>query len=78
MTVEAARKYQRGEPLAYVTEWVSRGHFYLALCAFRTALQCSGGYYLESGDMPLHDAWLGLTNKGATTENQGAGVKYMG
>ena len=23
---------------------------------FRTALPCSGGYYMERGGMPLHDA----------------------
>ena len=44
----------------------------------RTALPCSGGYHLERGRMPLHDA-VGLNcKKGATTENQGAGVKHMG
>ena len=35
------------------------------------------GYHLERGGMPLHDAVL-INSKGATTENQGAGVKYMG
>ena len=45
---------------------------------FWNALSCSGGYYLERGEMPLHDA-VGINCKnGATTENQGAGVKYMG
>ena len=45
---------------------------------FRTALPCSGGYYLERCGMPLHDA-VGINcKKGATTENQGADVKYMG
>ena len=46
---------------------------------FQTALPCSGGnYYLERGGMPLHDA-IGINcKKGATTENQGADVKYMG
>ena len=44
---------------------------------FRTALPCSGGYQLEWGGMPLHDA-VGLNcKKGATTEYQGADVKYM-
>ena len=42
---------------------------------FRTALPCSGGYHMERGGMPLHDA-VGINcKKGATTENQGAGVK---
>ena len=45
---------------------------------FRTALPCSGGYHMEMGGMPLHDA-VGINfKKGATTENQGSGVKYMG
>ena len=45
---------------------------------FRTALPCSGGYHLERGGMPLHDA-VGINcEKGPTTENQGAGVKYVG
>ena len=45
---------------------------------FRTALPCSGGYHLERGGMPLHDA-VGINfKKGATTKNQGSGVKYMG
>ena len=45
---------------------------------FRTALPRSDGYHLERGGMPLHDA-VGIHCKnGATTENQGSGVKYMG
>ena len=47
-------------------------------CVFRTALPCSGCYHMERGGMPLHDA-VGINcKKGATTENQGSGVKYMG
>ena len=45
---------------------------------FRTALPCSGGYHLESGGMPLHDAVEINCEKGTTTEYQGADVKYMG
>ena len=45
---------------------------------FRTALSCCGGYHQEKGGMPLYDA-VGINCKnGATTENQGAGVKYVG
>ena len=45
---------------------------------FRTALPCSGGYHLDRGGMPLHNV-VGINcKKGATTENQGVGVKYMG
>ena len=38
---------------------------------------CSGGYHPEKGGMPLHDGVEINCKKGATTENQGAGVKYM-
>ena len=45
---------------------------------FRTALPCSGGYHMERGGMPLHDA-VGINCKmGATTENKDSAVKYMG
>ena len=45
---------------------------------FRTALPCSGGYHMERGGMPLHDA-VGINRKkSATTENQDSAVKYMG
>ena len=45
---------------------------------FRTALPCSGGYLMERGGMPLHDA-VGINcKKGATAENRGSGVKYVG
>ena len=44
---------------------------------FRTSLPCSGGYHLERGGMPLHDAVGVNCKKGTTTENQGAGIKYM-
>ena len=52
--------------------------FLLSPVLFRTALLCSGGYHLERSGMQSHDA-VGINCKeGATTENQGAGVKYMG
>ena len=52
--------------------------FLLGTVFFRTALPCSGGYHMESGGMQLHDA-VGIDcKKGATTENQSSGVKYMG
>ena len=45
---------------------------------FRAALPCSGGYHMERRLMPLHDA-VGINfKKGATTENQGSGVKVYG
>ena len=45
---------------------------------FRTTLPCSGGYHMERGGMPLHDVFGINCKKGATTENQGSAVKYMG
>ena len=52
--------------------------FLLGPVFFRIALPFSGGYHLERGGMPLHDA-VGINcKKGATTEYQGADVKYMG
>ena len=39
---------------------------------------CSGGYHLERDGMPLHDAVRINCKKGATTENEDAGDKYMG
>ena len=52
--------------------------FLLGPVFFRTAIPCSGGYHMERVGMPLHDA-VGIDcKKGATNENQGSGVKYMG
>ena len=54
---------------------------YMALCSFGPPSQCSGDYHLERGGMPLEwlDDAVGIDcEKGATTENQGTGVKYMG
>ena len=39
---------------------------------------CSGGYHMERGGTPLHDAVLMNCKKAATTENQDSAVKYMG
>ena len=51
--------------------------FLLGTVLFRTALPYSGGYHMERGGMPLHDA-VGINcKKGATTEDQGWSVKYM-
>ena len=52
--------------------------FLLGPAFFLTAFPCSGGYYMERGGMPLHDA-VGINCKnGATAEYQGADVKHMG
>ena len=64
-------------PGAYVTERVSRCHFaWPCVLSYRPPVL----WWLspERGGMPVHDA-VGINcKKGATTENQGAGVKYMG
>ena len=52
--------------------------FLLGPVFFQTALPCSGGYHMARGGMPLHDAVRINCKNGATTENQGSGVKYMG
>ena len=49
--------------------------FLLGPVFFRTAIPCSGDYHLE---MQLHDEDRVNCEKGATTVNQGAGVKYLG
>ena len=44
---------------------------------FWTTLPYSGGYHLERGGMPLHDA-VGINCKNyPTTANQGTDIKYM-
>ena len=54
-------------------------HAAIFVCVFfQTALPCSGGYHLEMGGMPLHDAVRINCKKGATNKNHGADVKYMG
>ena len=78
MMVEAARQCEKNrswEPCNWMS--VTR-QFLLGPVFFRTALPYSGGYHLERGGMPLHDAFGINRTKGATTENQGADVKYMG
>ena len=58
----------------YVTEWVHAGIFCLALCSFGPSSRA----LVVITRMPLHDA-VGINcEKGATTENESAGVKYMG
>ena len=52
--------------------------FLLVPVFFRTALPSSGGYHLERGGMPLHDAVEINCKNGATTEYQGSDLKYMG
>ena len=52
--------------------------FLLGPLSFRTALPCFGGYRVERGGMPLLCAVVINCKNGATTEYQGADVKYMG
>ena len=64
-------------PGTYVTEWVLRGHFCLALYSFGPPSHALVVITWRGGE-PLHDA-VGINcEKGATTENQGSGVKYGG
>ena len=81
MTVEAARQCAKD-----MKEW--RALMHMLLDEFRavfllgnelllTALPGSGGYHLGRDGMPLHDVVGVNCKKGATTENQGADVKYV-
>ena len=64
-------------PGTYVTKCLTLPSL-LDTVFFRTALPCSGGYHIERGGMPLHDA-AGINCKNCTTtENQDSAVKYMG
>ena len=82
MTVEAARRCAKNRK-----EWRALVHmllneFHAAIFAWPSVpsdpLPCSGDYHLERGIIPLQDA-VGINCKnGATTENQGAGVKCVG
>ena len=42
------------------------------------SLSYSCGYHLEKGEIPLHAAVGINSKKGATTENEGSDIKYMG
>ena len=61
MTVEAARQCAKdrktGEPWYICYNCMSFSlPFLLGPVFFRTALSCTGGYHLENGGMPFHDA----------------------
>ena len=64
-------------PGTYITACVSGGHFRLAQCSYGPPFV---PWWLSPGEggMPLHDAVGRNCEKGATSENQSAGVKYMG
>ena len=74
-----AKDRKQWRALVYICNWMSfTRSFLLGTVFFRTVLPRSGGYHLKRGGMPLHDA-VGINfKKGATTENQGSGVKYVG
>ena len=55
-----------------------KGSFLLDSVFFLTVLPCSGGYHLEKGGKPIFDAVGVNCKRVATTQNQGACVKYMG
>ena len=82
MAVEAAQQCAKdrksGEPWCICNWMCFTRPFLLGPVFFRTALPCYGGYHLGRGGVPLHDAVGVNCKKSATTENQGAGVKYMG
>ena len=82
MTVEAARQYAKdrksGEPRYICNRMSFTRPFLLGTVFFRTALLCSGGYHIERGGMPLHDAVGRNCKKDGSTDYQGSGVKYMG
>ena len=64
-------------PGTYVTESVSRSIF-ASHCVLSDRPPVLWWLSWERGGMPLHDA-VGINCKrGATTENQGSGVKFMG
>ena len=64
-------------PGTYVTECFTRQYLHGPLF-FRTALPYFSGYHLERGLIPLHYAVGIICKLDETTENQGAGDKYMG
>ena len=63
-------------PGTYVTELVSHGHFYLALCSDHPPILW--WFNLERGGMQLHDVVGINSKKGQITENQCTNIKYMG
>ena len=75
-----ARKIgKRSEPGAYVTDICScnKRPILLGPVFFRTVLTCSGDYHLKKDGMSVHVVGVNC-EKGANTETEGAGVKYMG
>ena len=83
ITEEAARQCGKDRKewraLVYnVTVWVSRRHFWLALCSYGPPSRALVVITWRGAGFPLHDAVEINCKKGATTEYLGADVKYMG
>ena len=78
LRVNARKIGKSGEPW-YICHWMSFIRpFFIGPVFFRTALPCSGGYHLQRGGMPLHDA-VGINCiKGATTKNQMSSIWAKG
>ena len=79
MTIEGARQklWRSGQPGEYVDDWVSCGQFCTLPVFFRTPPRALVAYNQERGGMLLHDTVGMNCQKGATTEYQDAGAKYM-
>ena len=69
-----------GEPWYGIHMYLNEFHaaIFAWHCVLRTALPCSGGYDMERGRIPLHDAVGIKCETGSNTEHQGSAVKYMG
>ena len=64
---QCAKDRKSGEPW-YICKLMSFTQpFLLGTVVFRTALPCSGGYHMERGGMPLHDA-VGLCGWAVTVK----------
>ena len=70
MTVEAAQQCTEDRKAWRALVHMQLNEFHAAIFAW----PC----HMERGGMPLHDAVVINCKKGASTENQGSGVKYMG
>ena len=77
MRYKVVNIFDNPAPGAYVTDSSFTLPFLLGPVFFWTALLCSGGYHLERGGMSLHDAFGVNCKIGATSENEGACVKYI-
>ena len=78
MTVEAARQYAKDRKAWRALVHEFNAAIFVWPCVRSDRPPVLWWLSMERGGMPLHDA-VGINcKKGATTENQGSGVKYMG